>query len=166
MAKNTQNRIPEPKEPIFAPPKVTTERTRTPQEPFSREIEAGLVPHPQNTALGRSAAPQTSLAPPERKSGLSGFFVFPLEALLDLFRGSSSEVFPAQRGWINFRACAARSLWGMPGGLGIASAIEPAGGASPLRGGAGGFESYPQGSNEREKFFMEGTYPPPPSPAR
>ena len=31
----------------------------------------------------------------------------------------------------------ARSLWGMPGGLGIASAIEPAGGVSPLRGGAG-----------------------------
>ena len=30
----------------------------------------------------------------------------------------------------------ARSLWGMPGGLGIASAIEPAGGVSPLRGGA------------------------------
>jgi hypothetical protein len=30
----------------------------------------------------------------------------------------------------------ARSLWGMPGGSGIASAIEPAGGVSPLRGGA------------------------------
>ncbi len=29
-------------------------------------------------------------------------------------------------------------LGGMPGGLGIASAIEPAGGFSPLRGGAEG----------------------------
>ena len=38
----------------------------------------------------------------------------------------------AHEGW---RALA-RSLWGMPGGLGIASAIEPAGGVSPLRGGA------------------------------
>jgi len=36
----------------------------------------------------------------------------------------------------------ARSLWGMPGGLGIASAIEPAGGDSPLRGGAGGCGSW------------------------
>jgi hypothetical protein len=36
---------------------------------------------------------------------------------------------------------------GMPGGLGIASAIEPAGGVSPLRGGAGSWPmlSYRQG---------------------
>jgi len=41
----------------------------------------------------------------------------------------------------------ARSLWGMPGGLGIASAIEPAGGVSPLRGGVEGCGvlSYRQG---------------------
>jgi len=31
----------------------------------------------------------------------------------------------------------ARSIGGVPGGLGIAIAIEPAGGVSPLRGGAG-----------------------------
>src|SRR3984957_8227621 len=40
--------------------------------------------------------------------------------------------------WVAPRiARGARSLWGMPGGLGIASAIEPAGGVSPLRGGVG-----------------------------
>jgi len=40
----------------------------------------------------------------------------------------------------------ALDLGGMPGGLGIAVAIEPVGGVSPLRGGAGMLiESYRQG---------------------
>jgi hypothetical protein len=69
-----------------------------------------------------------------------GFLSFPLEALLGfipVFRIRVPPSLQGPTGWINFRACAARSLWGVPGGLGIASAIEPAGGVSPLRGGAG-----------------------------
>ena len=92
--------------PFFAPQVAATERTRTPQEPFSRQIEAGLAPHPQNTALERSAATQRPLAPPERKNGLSGFSVFSLEALLDLFRFRVRiPLSPAQRaGSISGRA--------------------------------------------------------------
>jgi hypothetical protein len=38
--------------------------------------------------------------------------------------------------FMEVRARSALDLGGMPGGLGIAVAIEPAGGVSPLRGGA------------------------------
>ena len=104
-----------------------------PQEPFSRQTEAGLALHPQNAASGGSAATQRPLAMPEKKIAPSGPSVFPL-AKPDLFW---LRIFSSPTGWMNSWRAQARSLWGMPGGLGIASAIEPAGGVSPLRGGAG-----------------------------
>ena len=88
--------------------------------------------HRSRTLCGNAKAPR----PRQRgKTVFPGFLSFP-RRLSWIYSGVWNPSLSSPTGWINFRAREARSLWGMPGGLGIASAIEPAGGVSPLRGGA------------------------------
>ena len=114
----------------LGPRRRATGRPATPQEPFSLKTETGLALPPPNAASGCPCGGVNTHS--QRQGGKTTspglHLCSPCQTGFIPSSGDSSLSSPT--GWMN-AGRASRSLWGMPGGLGIASAIEPGRGREP-----------------------------------
>lgn len=88
--------------------------------------------HRSRTLCGNAKTPRPAR---EEKRSFRGFLSFPWR-LFWIYSGSDFRILASPSGWINSWRAQRAPCGVCRVGLGIASAIEPAGGESPLRGGA------------------------------